>query len=215
MWYVIDTCLMMMKTSECSQFSVEFMDGTSAVFTIKLLVYDESQKEIWDLSSSEKYEYALCTKELATESFGSKEYILAAEKYSLILKLLLSVNGDVEEDHDHKLVLVRLNLALCFMKLNIPDGVIYHTDAVLSIIGDHEENVKKISTARELFVKTLYRRAWAFCAINEFEKCREDLNKLFLVDSDNSAALQLKSSVDKKNRDSDRQMSSNLRGIFS
>lgn len=167
------------------------------------------------MSVTQKHELAAEMKVLGTNLLKGKEFMLAAEKYSLALKLLISdgCRGKAEDNHEERISLIRMNLALCFMKLNAYDGVIYHTDSVVKCLEEPEIAVK-IPKCQNHLIKTLYRRAWALCHINEFERCKKDIGRILELDPENVETTKLLSMVEVRVKQNDRMMSNNLRSMF-
>lgn len=212
-WYVVDYCLMKMKSSEKSEFSVKSSDGENEMkITMELHSFEKSE-ETWQMSIETKHKLAELMKEQGTKMFRLKNYLYAAEKYGLALKLMLSdgCRGVAEDSHDSKTNFIRMNLSLCYMKLSIPEGVIYHCDIVLNNL----ETDKSDKSSDEFLIKSLYRRAWAYCNINEYGKSEKDLNRILSIDSNNVDAHKLSKCLESKVKESDRMMSNNLKTMFS
>ena len=210
---------MNMHAGECCKFLVNYFD--QMIYLSVQLNSFSLAKDCLSMKASEKHEMAHKMKLLGTESLKCKNYLIAAEKYGLAFKLLISdecTGADesnqeqimqVMESHEDQITQVRLNLSLCFMKLNIPEGVLHHCDSIVSYIYSSKDAAKT-----NYVIKVLYRRAWAFCQINEYEKCKVDINKVLALDPDNKDTLQLLSVLDNKIKHSDQVMSNNLRNMF-
>ena len=212
-WYIIDTCLMKMKRGECAEFRINYLDQ---LIVVKLQLEDFTlAPDTWEMSVEQKHSLAAEMKLLGTNLLKGKEYLLAAEKYGLALKLLISdgCRGQSQDSHEEKISLIRMNMSLCFMKLNAYEGVIYHSKFVLEYLENPDIAVK-IPKCQDHMIKTLYRRAWAYCQINEFEKCKSDISRVLELDPDNGETIKLLTVVESRVKQNDRKMSNNLRSMF-
>lgn len=204
---------MKMHAGECCKFSVNHLEQIIHL-TVHLISFS-LQNDVWLMSTLTKHEIAFEMKKLGTESLKCKNYLIAAEKYGLALKLLLCCECVHTDKAQMDLIIqIRLNLSLCFMKINVPEGVLHHCNSVLG----HQNWPKDFSDQSfedySYLIKVLYRRAWALCQINEFAMCKEDVSKILKYDPENKEAVQLASHLDSKIKQSDRVMSNNLRNMF-
>ena len=164
---------------------------------------------IWGMEPTEQHVIAMELKSLGTGLFREKEFTLAAEKYGMALKILVSdgCRAGVLDNHGEKINSIRSNLALCFQKMGQPEGTLYHCEQLLS-------DKKHLVDDEKLRVKVLFRRAWAFCEMNEFEKCKKDITSVLGLDKGNCDALKLRGVLESKIKDNNRDMSTKLRGLF-
>ena len=204
---------MKMKSGECSEFRANYLDQL-VIITLHLDSFSAAP-DPWDMDITQTHNLAEEMKLLGTNLLKGKEYLLAAEKYGLALKLLLSdgCRAQPQDNHEEKISLIRMNLSLCFMKLNAYDGVIYHSKFVLDCLENPEVSVN-IPKCQDHVIKTLYRRAWAYCRINEFEACNRDINRIQELDPENAETAKLLSVVECRVKRNDKIMSNNLRSMF-
>ena len=204
---------MKMKRGECAEFRINYLDQ---LIVVKLQLEDFTlAPDSWEMSVEQKHSLAAEMKLLGTNLLKGKEYLLAAEKYGLALKLLLSdgCRAQSQDGHEEKISVIRMNMSLCFMKLNAYEGVIYHSKFVLEYLENPDIAIK-IPKCQDHMIKTLYRRAWAYCQINEFEKCKRDISRVLELDPDNGETTKLLSMVESRVKQNDRKMSNNLRSMF-
>ena len=195
-----------MQECEVSDFEI-VIDGVLHLLKIELISLTFSS-DCWKLSSKEKHEIAGHMKTLGTKLFKEKSFKLAAQKYGLTLKLLHADNCRVDPlpEHTSQVNSVRMNLALCFMKLAAPEPVIFHcTSIVESLKGDANS---------DQLLKCLNRRAWAYSQLNEFEKAQADLNEVLKIEEENFDAIKLTRTLASKIKKADAEMSNNLKKLF-
>ena len=212
-WYAIDYCLMKMKEGEMSRFELNF-EQTKATFVLTLHSFVKAA-ETWKMTIPEKHTLALEMKSLGTNLLKRNNFSFAAEKYGLALKLLLSdgCRAIPEDSHAEKANSVRMNLSLCFMKLEMPEAVIYHCNSVISSL-EKEEISELDSPSVDRLIKSLYRRAWAFLQINEYAKSRADIDRIMEMDGNNCEAEKLSVVLGNKIKIGDQKMSVNLKNLF-
>eukprot|EP00116_Pleurobrachia_bachei_P009024 sb/3469286/ len=206
-WYIIDQCVLRLTESERAVF--KFMQS-GEIHTVTVTLHSFTDVgPIWGMEAVDQHVIAMELKSLGTELFREKEFTLAAEKYGMALKILVSdgCRAGALDNHGEKINSIRSNLALCFQKMNQPEGTLYHCEQLLS-------DKKHLVDDEKLRVKVLYRRAWAFCEINEFEKCKKDISSVLKLDKGNCDALKLRGVLESKIKDNNRDMSTKLRGLF-
>ena len=202
-----------MRCGECSEFRANYLDQL-IIIQVRLESFSPAA-DTWEMEITQKHGLAAEMKVLGTNLLRGRDYLLAAQKYGLALKLLVSdgCRAVPEDNHEEKICLIRMNISLCFMKMNAYDGVIYHSKYVLDCLENPEVAVK-IPKCQEHIIKTLYRRAWAYCHINEFEDCKQDVSRIFDLDPDHVETTKLLGVVESRVKQNDKMMSNNLRNMF-
>lgn len=212
-WLVIDYCLMKMRPGEKSIFAVKSKDLNQDVLITLQLHSMERHKDTWKLDIAEKHGIAERAKASGTDLIKEKKYSLAAEKYSFALKMLISdgCRGVIEDNHVERCDAIKMNLALCYMKLGNPEHVITHCSDVIDNLYN-----KKVNNCEDapFILKAVYRRAWAYCEINEYDKCQDDLESMLLIGGDMKDAVELKKKLAVKIKNSNNALGSNLQKMF-
>lgn len=146
----------------------------------------------WKRNPQERLDDAKKNKELGTEKFKVHDYRSAGEYYIKALQDVIPITSD-RNDLSPDLLAMKTtcysNLAACQLHLNQFDRVIINCNKSLSLDANN--------------VKCLYRRASAYLENGYYEISRNDLDKLFTLEPDNSAAKQLEKKLNSCLHDKD------------
>ena len=186
----IEFALEKMKKNEISQITVkpEYAFGkkgnvdkgigpdTTLVYEVKLNTFEKA-KESWQLDADAKLEQAKIFKEKGTKHFKHEKYEIASTRYQKVIDFLeheISLKGEAEVERKSLLQAGRLNLALCYLKLQ------KWMDARTVCDKAIEESA---ATA-----KAWFRRGEAQLALNDCEAAKKDFEKSLELEPDNKAA---------------------------
>ncbi|XP_026031830.1 peptidyl-prolyl cis-trans isomerase FKBP4 [Astatotilapia calliptera] len=150
--------------------------GATLQYKIKLTAFEKA-KESWEMNISEKLEQSSIVKEKGTQYFKEGKYKHASVQYKRIVSWLEHESGLSEEDDKKAKALqlaAHLNLAMCFLKLQEPNKALEHCDKSMELDASNE--------------KALFRRGEALFGMNEFEKARDDFQKVVQLYPANKAA---------------------------
>ncbi|CAI5664323.1 unnamed protein product [Oreochromis niloticus] len=150
--------------------------GATLQYKIKLTAFEKA-KESWEMNALEKLEQSSIVKEKGTQYFKEGKYKQASVQYKRIVSWLEHESGLSEEDEKKAKSLqlaAHLNLAMCFLKLQEPNKALEHCDKSMELDASNE--------------KALFRRGEALFGMNEFEKARDDFQKVLQLYPANKAA---------------------------
>lgn len=150
--------------------------GATLQYKIKLTAFEKA-KESWEMNALEKLEQSSIVKEKGTQYFKEGKYKQALVQYKRIVSWLEHESGLLEEDEKKAKALqlaAHLNLAMCFLKLQEPNKALEHCDKSMELDASNE--------------KALFRRGEALFGMNEFEKARDDFQKVLQLYPANKAA---------------------------
>ncbi|XP_068168778.1 peptidyl-prolyl cis-trans isomerase FKBP4 [Antennarius striatus] len=150
--------------------------GATLQYKIKLTAFEKS-KESWEMNTEEKLDQSSIVKEKGTQYFKEGKYKQASVQYKRIVSWLEHESGLSEED-DKKAKGLRLaahlNLAMCFLKLQEPNQALENCDKALELDESNE--------------KAFFRRGEALCAMKEFDRARDDFQRVIQLYPNNKAA---------------------------
>ncbi|KAL3966888.1 peptidyl-prolyl cis-trans isomerase FKBP4/5-like protein [Sarotherodon galilaeus] len=150
--------------------------GATLQYKIKLTAFEKA-KESWEMNTLEKLEQSSIVKEKGTQYFKEGKYKQASVQYKRIVSWLEHESGLSEEEEKKAKALqlaAHLNLAMCFLKLQEPNKALEHCDKSMELDASNE--------------KALFRRGEALFGMNEFEKARDDFQKVLQLYPANKAA---------------------------
>ncbi|XP_030587130.1 peptidyl-prolyl cis-trans isomerase FKBP4 [Archocentrus centrarchus] len=150
--------------------------GATLQYKIKLAAFEKA-KESWEMNTTEKLEQSSIVKEKGTQYFKEGRYKHASVQYKRIVSWLEHESGLSEEDEKKAKALqlaAHLNLAMCYLKLQEPNKALEHCDKALELDASSE--------------KALFRRGEALFGMNEFERARDDFQKVVQLYPANKAA---------------------------
>lgn len=150
--------------------------GATLQYKIKLAAFEKA-KESWEMNTTEKLEQSSIVKEKGTQYFKEGKYKHASVQYKRIVSWLEHESGLSEEDEKKAKALqlaAHLNLAMCYLKLQEPNKALEHCDKALELDASNE--------------KALFRRGEALFGMNEFERARDDFQKVVQLYPANKAA---------------------------
>lgn len=150
--------------------------NSTLVYEVKVNTFEKA-KESWQLDADAKLEQAKIFKEKGTKHFKESKFEIASTRYQKVIDFLeheISLKGDSEAERKSILQAGRLNLALCYLKMDkwiearaVCDKAIEETDAV---------------------PKAWFRRGEAHLALNDCESAKLDFEKSLEFEPDNKAA---------------------------
>jgi len=150
--------------------------NSTLVYEVKVNTFEKA-KESWQLDADAKLEQAKIFKEKGTKHFKESKFEIASTRYQKVIDFLeheISLKGDSEAERKSILQAGRLNLALCYLKMDkwiearaVCDKAIEETDAV---------------------AKAWFRRGEAHLALNDCESAKLDFEKSLELEPDNKAA---------------------------
>ncbi|XP_024137239.1 peptidyl-prolyl cis-trans isomerase FKBP4 [Oryzias melastigma] len=150
--------------------------GATLQYKIKLTAFEKA-KESWEMNTPEKLEQSSIIKEKGTQYFKDGKYKQASVQYKKIVSWLEHESGLSEEDEKKAKTLrlaAHLNLAMCYLKLHEPSQALENCDKALEMDSSNE--------------KALFRRGEALFAMNEFDKARDDFQRVVQLYPANKAA---------------------------
>uniref|UniRef100_A0A3P9I6T5 peptidylprolyl isomerase n=1 Tax=Oryzias latipes TaxID=8090 RepID=A0A3P9I6T5_ORYLA len=150
--------------------------GATLQYKIKLTAFEKA-KESWEMNTPEKLEQSSIIKEKGTQYFKDGKYKQASVQYKKIVSWLEHESGLSEEDEKKAKTLrlaAHLNLAMCYLKLHEPNQALENCDKALEMDSSNE--------------KALFRRGEALFAMNEFDKARDDFQRVVQLYPANKAA---------------------------
>ncbi|XP_029010304.1 peptidyl-prolyl cis-trans isomerase FKBP4 isoform X2 [Betta splendens] len=150
--------------------------GATLQYKIKLTAFEKA-KESWEMTTSEKLEQSIIVKEKGTQYFKDGKYKQASVQYKRIVSWLEHESGLSEEDEKKAKALrlaAYLNLAMCFLKLQEPNQALENCDKALEIDASNE--------------KALFRRGEALFGMKEFDRARDDFQRVLQLYPANKAA---------------------------
>ncbi|XP_040894802.1 peptidyl-prolyl cis-trans isomerase FKBP4 [Toxotes jaculatrix] len=154
----------------------EIPGGATLQYKIKLAAFEKA-KESWEMNTVEKLEQSSIVKEKGTQYFKEGKYKQASVQYKRIVSWLEHESGLSEED-DKKAKALRLaahlNLAMCFLKLQEPNQALENCDKALELDASNE--------------KALFRRGEALFGMKEFDRARDDFQRVVQLYPANKAA---------------------------
>ncbi|XP_022610153.1 peptidyl-prolyl cis-trans isomerase FKBP4 [Seriola dumerili] len=150
--------------------------GATLQYKIKLTAFEKA-KESWEMNTVEKLEQGGIVKEKGTQYFKEGKYKQASVQYKRIVSWLEHESGLSEEDEKKAKALrlaAHLNLAMCFLKLQEPNQALENCDKALELDGSSE--------------KALFRRGEALFGMKEFDRARDDFQRVVQLYPANKAA---------------------------
>lgn len=178
---LLDRCLQTMNKNE--EANVTFKLNVDVSFTLHLISF-KLNGFIYEWDAKQKFQLALNHKEKGNELFKDR-YVDASHRFSKALKILCSIPIEVErppqvidtikvsEIEKLKAKLYN-NLASCYLKHG-------DNETVIELCG-------KVLTYDPTNVKALYKRGVAWCNERDYEKAKDDLQKLVDLEPNNKAA---------------------------
>ncbi|XP_076848890.1 peptidyl-prolyl cis-trans isomerase FKBP4 [Brachyhypopomus gauderio] len=150
--------------------------GGMLEYKLKLTAFEKA-KESWEMNTSEKLEQSAIVKEKGTQYFKDGKYKQAAVQYKRIVSWLeheSALHGEEEERAKTLRLAAHLNLAMCYLKLHDPSPAFENCDKALELDANNE--------------KALFRRGEALFAMKEFDRAREDFQRVLQLYPANKAA---------------------------
>lgn len=150
--------------------------GATLQYKIKLTAFEKA-KESWEMNTVEKLEQSSIVKEKGTQYFKEGKYKQASVQYKRIVSWLERETGLSEEDEKKAKSLrlaAHLNLAMCFLKLQESSQALENCDKALELDASNE--------------KALFRRGEALFGMKEFERARDDFQRVVQLYPANKAA---------------------------
>ncbi|XP_058501032.1 peptidyl-prolyl cis-trans isomerase FKBP4 [Solea solea] len=150
--------------------------GAMLQYKIKMAAFEKA-KESWEMNTDEKLEQSSLVKEKGTQYFKEGKYKQASVQYKRIVSWLEHESG-LSEENEKKAKALRLaahlNLAMCFLKLQEPGLALENCDKALQLDAANE--------------KALFRRGEAQFGMKEFDKARDDFQRVIQLYPANKAA---------------------------
>ncbi|XP_055011133.1 peptidyl-prolyl cis-trans isomerase FKBP4 [Boleophthalmus pectinirostris] len=150
--------------------------GATLVYKIKLTAFEKA-KESWEMNTPEKLEQSVIVKEKGTQYFKEGKYKQASVQYKRIVLWLDNESGLQEEDEKKAKALrlaAHLNLAMCYLKIQEPSHALDSCDKALMLDPTNE--------------KALFRRGEALFGMKEFDRAKDDFQKVIQLYPSNKAA---------------------------
>jgi tetratricopeptide (TPR) repeat protein len=145
-----------------------------------------------------------------TELFKGTNWLIASQRYKRALNHChelnkLDLTGPQREEANKLKTSLHLNMAQCFIKMEKYDDVIFNCNAVLLDL-DQES------------VKALYRRAFAYEKIKDFDTAKKDLTKALHINGDEKNCVALLKRVNvqiKRQQEKEKKMYQSLHSFLS
>uniref|UniRef100_A0A8C6WIN2 peptidylprolyl isomerase n=1 Tax=Neogobius melanostomus TaxID=47308 RepID=A0A8C6WIN2_9GOBI len=150
--------------------------GATLQYNIKLTAFEKA-KESWEMNTLEKLEQSAIVKEKGTQYFKEGKYKQASVQYKRIVSWLEHESSLQEEDEKKAKALrlaAYLNLAMCYLKIQEPSPALDNCDKALELDSTNE--------------KALFRRGEALFAMKEFERAKDDFQRVIQLYPSNKAA---------------------------
>lgn len=150
--------------------------GATLQYRLKLEKFEKA-KESWEMNTTEKLEQSAIVKDKGTQYFKDGKYKQAAVQYKRIVSWLeheSSLQGEDEKKAVALRLAAHLNLAMCYLKLQDPNPALENCDKALDLDANNE--------------KALFRRGEALFVMKEFEKARDDFQRVVQLYPANKAA---------------------------
>ncbi|XP_036440616.1 peptidyl-prolyl cis-trans isomerase FKBP4 [Colossoma macropomum] len=150
--------------------------GATLEYKIKLTAFEKA-KESWEMNTSEKLEQSVIVKEKGTQYFKDGKYKQAAVQYKRIVSWLeheSSLQGEEEEKAKALRLAAHLNLSMCYLKLQEPNPALENCDKALELDANNE--------------KALFRRGEALFVMKEFDRAKDDFQRVIQLYPANKAA---------------------------
>ncbi|CAL1592300.1 unnamed protein product [Knipowitschia caucasica] len=150
--------------------------GATLEYKIKLTAFEKA-KESWEMNTLEKLEQSAIVKEKGTQYFKEGKYKQASVQYKRIVSWLENESALQEEDEKVAKALrlaAHLNLAMCYLKIQEPGPALENCDKAMNLDSTNE--------------KALFRRGEALFAMKEFDKAKDDFQKVIQLYPSNKAA---------------------------
>uniref|UniRef100_A0A8C6MDE2 peptidylprolyl isomerase n=1 Tax=Nothobranchius furzeri TaxID=105023 RepID=A0A8C6MDE2_NOTFU len=150
--------------------------GATLKYKIKLTAFEKA-KESWEMNTIEKLEQSSIVKEKGTQNFKEGKYKKASVQYKKIVSWLEHESSLSEEDEAKAKALrlaAHLNLAMCYLKLQESNQAFENCEKALELDSSNE--------------KALFRRAEALFCMKEFERARDDFQRVVQLYPANKAA---------------------------
>ncbi|KAM8862035.1 LOW QUALITY PROTEIN: peptidyl-prolyl cis-trans isomerase FKBP4 [Synchiropus picturatus] len=177
-------------------------DGETIQYRIKLTAFEKA-KESWEMNTTEKLEQSSVVKEKGTQYFKEGKYKKASVQYKRIVSWLeheSSLSGEEETKAKALKLAAHLNLAMCYLKLQEPNQALESCDKagrlcfvwisllmkqVANFTPDPAEKALEMDGSNE---KALFRRGEALYGMKEFERAKEDFQRVLQLYPANKAA---------------------------
>lgn len=146
-------------------------------FEVELLGFQEKPKEKWQMTTTERLEYAQKLKTQGTELFSQQQYTAAILKYEEAANFAVGegISGnDVPTEEQPMYVSCWSNAAMCHMKEQQWSEAVQACNQVLEIDAQQTTNVK-----------ALYRRGLARLRMGFLKEAKVDLMAAYGIDSGN------------------------------
>ncbi|XP_077453405.1 peptidyl-prolyl cis-trans isomerase FKBP4 [Stigmatopora argus] len=150
--------------------------GALLKYKIKLTAFEKA-KESWEMNSTEKLQQSGVVKEKGTQYFKDGKFKRASVQYKRIVSWLENESGLSEEEEKVAKALrlaAHLNLAMCYLKLKEPNNALENCNKALELDESNE--------------KALFRRGEALFIMKEFDKARDDFQRVAQLYPANKAA---------------------------
>ncbi|KAM6937714.1 peptidyl-prolyl cis-trans isomerase FKBP4 isoform 1-T1 [Xenentodon cancila] len=150
--------------------------GATLQYKIMLTAFEKA-KETWEMTSQEKLEQSSIVKDKGTQYFKVGKYKQASVQYKKIVSWLEHESGWSPEDEKKANALqlaAHLNLAMCYLKMQEPNQALENCDKALEMDSSSE--------------KALFRRGEALFSMKEFDRARDDFQRVVQLYPGNKAA---------------------------
>ncbi|RUS74387.1 hypothetical protein EGW08_017842 [Elysia chlorotica] len=149
--------------------------NATLVFEVELQSFEKAKKA-YEMDTPEKLDQAQIRKEKGTELFKKGLLEKAKLNYSTVLDYLdgETLEGEEKEKRDALVLMARLNLALCELKMGDNAKVIEHCNEALTLSEDN--------------AKAYFRRGQAYLNKKDYDLAIKDYEKVVSLEPDNKAA---------------------------
>ena len=210
--------ILTMKLNEVSMFNIKsiygygkegdntrnIMPNENLIYKVKLLEFEQEDKEYKKLTSHEKLVLAIAKKDYGNNLYNNYLMERAIRKYSLSLKILNSIYiTDNEEDKQEvkKLKInCHLNIAACYLKIDKENEAVQECSAALKIEPNN--------------IKALFRRGRARMEMRDWDNAEIDFNKALELDNENQEIKNELIRLDVKRKEQDKKDRSIFGGMF-
>ena len=205
LWDAIERCILIMRNGEESEFIIKAgFEQTSVWCQIHLESFQRAT-DSWKLSPHEKLSIATHHKTSGNDHFKSKNYVMAARRYSKSLKYVISIGYDVMDSDDavvcQDLKMACLNnLAACQLKLHLYKHSINNSTKVLEVQPKNS--------------KALYRRGIAYLQIKDFDLAELDLLIAKELEPESQAVIGQLKILNEERQSSNKKLQEGMKKMF-
>eukprot|EP00296_Roombia_truncata_P000085 JP435744.1.p1 GENE.JP435744.1~~JP435744.1.p1 ORF type:complete len:485 (+),score=111.09 JP435744.1:3-1457(+) len=189
--------------------------AATLVFEVELFGFKEKQKEKWEMSAKERYEFALSRKEEGNALFKSQDYTAAGSSYSQAVDYLEYVEGDSDSEDEApaepptKITKVEIDAVRLPSLLNLAAANLKTEN-----FAEAEKAAGKALTIDSNNIKALFRRGQALVSLGNLDEAKVVLNKAKEVDPGNKDVQNQLALISKKIKEQKQKEKAMFGGFF-